>query len=104
MKAHIQIHHDKEVPTRLATFMPLNGMALVFEVGGPYGGRLNQYDLPAEKAWAMFDIWADPDTRVYDTRFGDGTMFRMSDADAPARLAKLRAETIGQPVPESEAA
>lgn len=98
MQFHIDLWHKETAPLRVALFMPFNNAALRME--SSEDGVLTHYGLPMEKAWAMFDLFATPATAV--SRAGE--RFLMSDADAPARLAKLRAETMGQPVPESEAA
>lgn len=95
----VQLWATEQKPLRLDMFMPHNNGCLVFRCGE---ASLTQYGLPAEKAWAMFDLWATPETEVYERH--SASSFAMSDADAPARLAKLRAETMGQPVVESEAA
>lgn len=96
----VQLWATEQKPLRLELFQPLNNTALLFICGD---GELTQYGLPMDKAWAMFDLWGDASTIVSDTKCGTGS-FRVSAPDAPARLAKLRAETMGQPVPESEAA
>lgn len=95
----VQLWATEQKPLRLKMFQPHNNACLMFQCGD---GELTQYGLPIEKAWSMLALWADADTFIAYGDYGHG--FRMSDADAPARLAKLRAETMGQPVPESEAA
>lgn len=95
----VQLWATEEKPMRLKFFQPDNNACLMFQCGD---GELTQYGLPIEKAWSMLALWGDADTLIFS--LGNREHFRMSDEDAPARLAKLRAETMGQPVPEAEAA
>lgn len=91
----INIHATPSRPMRLIRFMPQNNALLIFTCGD---GELKLWGLPMEKAWAMFDLWADGETLVYDREE------RETLTNSPAhdvRLANLRAATLAAPVSEA---
>lgn len=90
----INIHASPARPMRLIRFMPNNNALLVFTCGD---AELKQWGLPIEKAWAMFDLWADGETLVYD-RESRGTL--TVEPEHADRLAALRAQTLSAPALE----
>lgn len=90
----INIHASPARPLRLIRFMPNNNALLVFTCGD---AELKQWGLPMEKAWALFDLWADDETLVYAREAGGVLSTAPEFAD---RLAALRAETLSGPALE----
>lgn len=86
--------HTSRSGFRVERFLPWNSMGLVVQSGSD---RLTVYDIPADRAWAMFDLFRDDET-LLNVCDGSLSLSRSADPDRfDAEMAKCRAQYFPQP-------